>query len=263
MIDWKTCPDNTRYFINEICNKITALLGQDFVGCYLHGSLAMGGFHPAKSDVDLLFVSKRPLSLETKQELTALMLGHSANPHPIELHVLTTEQLQSWQHPSSFDYHFSEGWRKKYEADSKLDISHLKDPDLAAHLMVTRHRGITLAGKAIEAVIPEIPQANYLDAILYDFNSCMEAITEDPVYSTLNMVRVWGYIKNEAILSKYEAGEWGSKTLSSPHSSTVEQAFNTYLNGEAATIAVPELIEFKDFINEKIETYIKAKEIRR
>ena len=44
-----------------------AILPNDLVGVYLHGSVAMGCFNPLKSDLDLIVVAERPLSDPVKR----------------------------------------------------------------------------------------------------------------------------------------------------------------------------------------------------
>ena len=42
--------------LKEFSQKIKTFLNHQYVGVYLHGSLALGCFHPQKSDVDVLLV---------------------------------------------------------------------------------------------------------------------------------------------------------------------------------------------------------------
>ena len=44
------------------------ILGDNLVGIYLHGSLAMGGFTPDKSDIDLIVVVNNPPSHDEKRK---------------------------------------------------------------------------------------------------------------------------------------------------------------------------------------------------
>jgi hypothetical protein len=49
-------------------------LGDDLVGVYLHGSLALGGFNPQQSDIDFLVATDDELAAEQVQSLDALHL---------------------------------------------------------------------------------------------------------------------------------------------------------------------------------------------
>src|SRR3972149_5000748 len=103
---WQGCPQETRAQIETFVGDVQTLLKANLIGAYLHGSLAMGCFNPRRSDVDLLFVTQRGMSLETKHDLTRLLLAQSANPHPLELSFLTLVQLHPWQYPTPYDYHY-------------------------------------------------------------------------------------------------------------------------------------------------------------
>ncbi|MFY2158011.1 nucleotidyltransferase domain-containing protein [Cytobacillus firmus] len=48
--------------VNHLLEEVKLLLKDNFKGFYLHGSLAMGGFNPEKSDVDILIVTYHSLS---------------------------------------------------------------------------------------------------------------------------------------------------------------------------------------------------------
>ncbi|HEY1489131.1 MAG TPA: nucleotidyltransferase domain-containing protein [Micromonosporaceae bacterium] len=61
------------------------------IGAYVHGSLALGGFRPERSDVDLLIVISDPLPVERQRRLGEALLG-SAYPligTALELSVIT------------------------------------------------------------------------------------------------------------------------------------------------------------------------------
>ncbi|HEX7022497.1 MAG TPA: nucleotidyltransferase domain-containing protein, partial [Trueperaceae bacterium] len=138
-------------------------LTDDLVGIYLHGSLAMGSFNPARSDVDLLVVTDRPMGLEVKRRMMALLLDRSKKPAPIEISFLCAPNLRPWRFPTPYDLHFSEDWRQRYEADlahgawRQEPDGERTDPDLAAHITVLNRRGLCLWGKPIADVFPEVP----------------------------------------------------------------------------------------------------------
>ena len=46
--------------LSKFTEETRNILGDELVGVYLHGSAAMGCFNPAKSDLDLLIVVKKP-----------------------------------------------------------------------------------------------------------------------------------------------------------------------------------------------------------
>jgi len=204
--------------LKEFQRGLLDALGESLVGIYLHGSLAMGGFNPARSDLDLLVVTERPLTAESKRRLIAVLLQLPGKPRPIEISFLSRGDLRPWRHPTPYQLHYSEDWRSRYEellcteAWREQNEQQLTDPDLAAHITVLRERGVCLHGRPIREVFPEVPRADYIDAIVRDLHWAKERLAEDPVYFVLNACRVYAYLKEGRILSKAEAGAWAAST---------------------------------------------------
>ena len=53
--------------LNVLLPAVQAILGNRFVGLYLHGSLAYGGFNPETSDIDFLVVKIGDPVLQIRQ----------------------------------------------------------------------------------------------------------------------------------------------------------------------------------------------------
>ena len=51
-----------QFILDKIVNTSKQIFGEELTGIYLHGSLAMGCFHPDKSDIDLILVIKDSVS---------------------------------------------------------------------------------------------------------------------------------------------------------------------------------------------------------
>src|SRR5690606_28823668 len=135
-----------RDFLDSLISEIRRQTEVPVTGVYLHGSLAMGGFNPKRSDIDLLVVTKDPIAWETKKKLVSLFLSRSSRPYPVEISFLNLSQLGTWQFPTPYDFHFSEFWRERYEHDESeglgINAEEKTDVDLAAHFMILNHRGI-------------------------------------------------------------------------------------------------------------------------
>ena len=53
---WTTCSKVIQSEVNTLRTELQRLLGQNLLGIYLHGSLALGGFQPSRSDIDVIVV---------------------------------------------------------------------------------------------------------------------------------------------------------------------------------------------------------------
>lgn len=219
-------------FAERLAADLAVILGGDLVGVYLHGSAAMGCFNPDRSDIDLLVVIHQALSPARRHAIAELMLVRSGAPYPVELTVLTTEQLHPWRHPAPFDFHYSEMWRGSLAqqlAEGKLHSVPLTDPDLAAHITTLRARGRVLWGAPIHEVFPAVPEADFRQAILADLEWIGHHSTQ--IYGVLNACRVLAYLSGQGVRSKAEAADWALQHLPAAHRATITKALSAYRNG--------------------------------
>lgn len=236
------------------------VLGENLVGIYLHGSLAMGCFHPERSDLDLLAVVQHPMNAETKRSIVELLLRVSGKPSLIEISFLSQRDLRPWRYPTPFDLHYGEDWRSRYEQDltsgcwRKWNEERRRDPDLAAHIAVTRRRGICLYGKPIADVFPEVPRADYVDSIVQDFHWAKECLEKDPVYFVLNACRVLAYLKENRITSKAEAGDWAASALPERLRQIVTTALEVYRGDREEAAFDPEILaQFEAYTERQVK----------
>lgn len=245
-------------YLNKLKDAIKNITGENFIGIYIHGSLAIGGFNPDRSDVDLLVVVKHSLNISTQCELAKFMLANSNDPYPIEISFLTQTQLESWAHPSPYEFHFSEGWRQSFEREllteqyEAINNDHKVDPDLAAHLTILTHRGICSEGPPIDDVFPVIPRAHYLSSILADYQDCLKNVETDPVYCVLNLIRVYWYVKEEVISSKLEAGEYGLTSFPQEYKETIRKVLESYKGNRVKEFHKEELTRIRDYLQSEI-----------
>ncbi|WP_236560920.1 aminoglycoside adenylyltransferase domain-containing protein [Pontibacillus sp. HMF3514] len=252
-------------FIFNLQKEITKIINDDLVGFYIHGSLAMGGFNPNSSDIDVLVVTENSITVQTKRELAKLFVKHSNSPYPVEISFLNKDQLKDWKHPCPFDFHYSEFWRERYEKDL-LRETHIylngeinTDPDLAAHITLTNNKGICIVGKPIVEAFPLIPRTDYISSILGDFKDCIENIEEDPIYCTLNLIRVFWYLKEGVICSKQEAGNWGISTFPEEFSITVKKVAECYAGHKHTyDLEKDDLVLLGNYISDNVQNLLKS-----
>lgn len=257
---WETCPSEVKDFVFNLQSNIKQILRDDMIGFYIHGSLAMGGFNPKKSDIDVLVVNTKTIKVDVKRKLAQLFLRYSKSPFPIEISFLNIDQLKNWHHPSPYVFHYSEFWRERYESDLFNETSNFlngkvnTDADLAAHITITKYKGICIDGKPIDKVFPIVPHSDYISSILGDFQECLANIELDPIYCTLNLIRVFWYLKEGVISSKQEAGKWGLLTLPKEMTNTIKKVIESYANEKNTyDFEKDELFLLKDYLLESVQ----------
>lgn len=257
---WKTCSSEIKDFVTHLLQKTKEILKDEFIGFYLHGSLAMGGFNSKSSDIDVLVITNKTMTVEIKRELAELFLNYSNSPYPVEISFVNMEQLKKWTHPCPFDFHYSEFWRERYQDDlSKGTFQYINgelsyDADLAAHITIVNHRGICLEGPPIIEVFPAVPRSHYISSIMGDFQECLENIEEDPIYCTLHLIRVYWYLKEGIISSKQEAGNWGLSSLPKEFNFIIQQVVNSYADeNEIYDLKKSDLLALRNYINKNVQ----------
>jgi streptomycin 3"-adenylyltransferase len=236
---WATCPPAVRSQIEQLLATIQEALLDHLAGIYLHGSLAMGCFHPEHSDLDLLVVTHQQMSVATKRALVEALLRLSRHPAPIEISFLAADHLTPWRHPTPYDLHYSEDWRSRHEQALATDAwrgwdeRRHEDADLAAHVTVTRARGICLLGQPIAETFPPVPPQNYLASIWGDFLWARGRAMRNPCYFVLNACRVAAYLLEGRICSKEEGGVWALNVVPEALRNPILQALEMYRGGES------------------------------
>jgi len=255
-------PESPRKQISKLLVSIPGILGNNLIGLYLHGSLAMGCFNEDTSDIDLLGVTQENIQLNNRKDLIDLLLSISKKPHPIEISFMRSTHLIPWHFPTPYSLHYSETWRTQYESDllgdkwTQWNLQENTDNDLAAHVTITRTRGICLLGRNIQTAFPRVPSEDYLSSIESDMTWAIERIDSDPVYAVLNSCRVYAYVKDGIITSKEEGGIIGKEYLPKEFHPIIETAIDIYRGKKISSNKINQnsVKELLEYIRTKIRT---------
>lgn len=226
-------------------------MGGNLVGVYLHGSAAMGCFHPARSDLDYLVVLRdEPADPVKRRFLDRVVELHRAGPAKgIEMSAVTESVCRHFVYPTPFVLHFSAAHLEAYQADPAGYLLRMRgaDPDLAAHFAVTRQRGQVLFGTPIRDLFAPVPDAAYWDSIRLDIQDAPARIQAQPLYLTLNLCRALAWRREGRILSKAEGGAWGLAHLPADFHPLLRTALADY-RGETAAYDSARLPQFARYM---------------
>jgi predicted nucleotidyltransferase len=239
---------------------VHAMLGDQLVGVYLHGSLAMGCFNPDQSDLDLLVVTYAPMSALTKRDVADHLLRVSRQPAPIEVSFLALTMLTPWRHPPLFNFYYSEMLRFAYARDlagegwRTWSARDQRDPDLSAHITVVRRRGLALCGPPPTEVFPPVPEEDYITAIIGDVAKALDRIYADPIYAILNACRTLAFLQTRRVYSKEEGGRWALEQLPATLRPLVQTALIHYRDaGHTGAFPVALLDAFRDYAQRELK----------
>ena len=222
-------------------------IGDELVAVILHGSLATGCFNERRSDVDLLVVTRGPI--EDREAVLSLLERESGSygepgwPRPLEVSTLTLAQLAEWADPPAYDLHFP--------GRPGPGV----DPDLPAHVWVARRYGLPLHGPTPKELLPDVPEEQYLAALLMDVRDAVAEGHDFPRYAILTLCRVWAQLETLEFQTKDSGTEWASAHLPDELQPLAERALESY-RGDGLDFPVGEadFRRFADHIVVRIET---------
>ena len=226
--DWGD-PAATETQIDFLIEGIRDVLRDDLVGAYLHGSAVLGGFRP-DSDIDVIVVSTRRTTVDEKRRLINLLLSISGRRaslrpgRPIELDIVVESEIRPWRYPPTFDFHYSELWRERFESGNLEPWTTPTNRDLASAVTMVLLGDKPLAGTQPAQVFDPVPRSDYVDAILRDIGTVDEFLPWDTRNVVLTLPRIWSAVATEAVYSKEGAANWALPRLPEEHRAILERA---------------------------------------
>ncbi len=227
---WETCSRVIQSEVRTLQTESQRVLGEQLVGFYLHGSLALGGFNPDRSDINIVAVTKQRIDIDLKHTLVSLLLRLSKMPCPVSIHFVAQHAIFPFQQPLPYDLFYREEVRERDQQAMRNDTwkhwndSTEYDPELTLIFTVLHLYGISLFGEPPVKTLPSVPEHTFRDALVTEVQTAQQSPLHDPISFVLNACRASAYLREHTILSKDAGGEWGleflPEQLSPSHSAT-------------------------------------------
>ena len=183
-------------------SSIDAIRPGLLVGAYLHGSAALGGWTPSRSDVDVLLIADEPCAGD------AALIGQSLLSHAghcpgrgLEVSVVSVAQARRPLAPWPFVLHMNTA------ADPSIVVSGdgvPGDPDLLMHYVTCRSAGWRLRGAEPKVLIGTVDDSVVLAYLADELGWGLLHATE--AYAVLNACRALVFLQDRLIVSKVEGG---------------------------------------------------------
>lgn len=187
----------------ERATGLVAAACDDLTGAYLHGSAALGGWQPGRSDVDMLFVTGGDVTARVAGALITALFGAAGDcpGHALECSVVAAGQARRTQPPWPFLLHVNAEPRR---ARAVIGDGGPGDPDLLMHYTVCRAAGRTVHGPPPAQVFGRVPRPQILAYLAEELTWGLAHAPER--YSVLNGSRALLYAEDGIIRSKLEGG---------------------------------------------------------
>ena len=200
----------------RLLTEAQTVLGADFAGLYLYGSLSSGDFDPRRSDIDFVVVTRDALSDTTIQQLAALHERLAASglkwAAKLEGTYITQAALRHYNptdgpFPGVNEGHFTVA-------------HHLSDWIIQRYVL--RECGVVLAGPPPDTLIDPVLPDDIRTAVRGILREWWQPMLKDPAlfrspeyqaYAVLTMCRAMHALDSGTVVSKPAAARWAQSTL--------------------------------------------------
>ncbi|HEV2661355.1 MAG TPA: aminoglycoside adenylyltransferase domain-containing protein, partial [Ktedonobacteraceae bacterium] len=233
--------------------ELRSLLGENLLGIYLHGSLAQGGFQPARSDIDIIVVSEQGIEPANQLTIVEMLLRLSKAPIPLDIYFLAKSAIFPFQQHLPYDLHYNERQREHYQVmlrrgEWQNDLDQ-RDPLLNVYLAILHTYGIVLAGKPIAETLPIVPDQTLRESLVAATLLARDERLQDLVSFVLNACRTLAYLREGTLISKEEGGIWGETHLPEQYAALIHQSLALY-RGDRLSRPVGRVVldEFAEYV---------------
>jgi len=192
-----------RAYAATLTAQLAAALDGALTAAYLHGSAALGGWTPERSDVDILFVVRDDISAAAAAEAGRTLLSAAAGcpGRCLECSIVTAGAAARPAPPWPFVLHV--GFRDG-EQVLRMGAERDGDADLLMHYAVCRAAGVALAGPPPRAGIGAVGRAVILGYLAAELGWGLANAPEN--YAVLNACRALVYLNEGRIVAKVAGG---------------------------------------------------------
>jgi predicted nucleotidyltransferase len=218
-------------YVNEavelLLKNVRTLLGDKFIGLYLHGSLASGDFDPGHSDIDFLVVTTKPIPKEMIPDLETMHMRIRDGG------VEWAKKLEGTYLSKRMIYRFRPSKRRiPYLNEGRFFLTN-QGEDWVINRNILREKGIIVAGPPIHPMIAPVTTDDIHRAIIQELTKYWTPKLIDSEwlkppghqpYIALTCCRVLYTLKHGALKSKLFSAHWALKTLDKEWVDLIENA---------------------------------------
>jgi hypothetical protein len=187
-------------YLKELARRARAVLGDELVGVYAGGSIALDAYREGRSDADVAVVVRSPPTRAAKDAIVAA-LRHESLPCPARGLELVVYRLGA----SEFELNLNTGERMPFRVDYEPDPA--ESHWFAIDRAILRGRGVPILGPPPEEVFDALPREELLPIVAQSLRWHLggEAQPDDAV---LNACRSLRYARTGEWTSKTDAARW-------------------------------------------------------
>lgn len=213
-----TLYEEVNQILNLLLGHVREVLANQFIGMYLYGSLATGGFDPKTSDIDFAVVTQGILPKETVAKLESMHQRIWANPSK------WAAKLEGSYLPKDLIRRHDPNGPPCPTVNEGGFLLDVRGSDWIIQRHVIRECGIVLAGPAPKSLIDFIPPEEIRQAVIGLLHEWWFPMLDDPAwleergseyhaYAVICMCRALHAIQHGVIISKPASARWAKSQM--------------------------------------------------
>lgn len=239
-----------------LLKNVKAILGEQFIGMYLYGSLSSGDFNPETSDIDFLVLTKDTLPENSIRGLEEMhkqtWAGSLKRAGKLEGAYVPLKLIRR---------HDENGVPCPTVNEGRFYVDSLGS-DWIIQRHVVRECGVVVEGPDPKSLIDSVSPDDIRGAVLGILTEWWFPMLDDPAwlrehdeayraFAIISMCRVMHALEHGTIVSKPKAVEWAKAGLDDPWKSLIEKAV-AISNHEKLDMALDETLDFIRFTRKQI-----------
>lgn len=215
-----------------LLSEVHSVLGIEFVGLYLYGSLSLGDFDPGSSDIDFVIATIRDLPRALVDDLATMHRRIAASGLP------WARRLEGWYIPLAALRRFDPARSRHPTIGLDWDFGYGRhQADWMIQLHIIREQGVAIWGPPPTSLIDPVTPAQLREAALQNalgfWAAQVESDTAEPewlrtreyqAFAILTMCRILYTLQSGEVVSKPVAASWAMAALDPAWTPLIEQA---------------------------------------
>jgi hypothetical protein len=237
-------PEEVAAYGREVAAILQEVLGDDLVGAYYVGSIALGGYVAGESDLDVVAVSERAIPDREKPSLVEAVFDTTASCPACGLEFTLYRRDVAGSSPAAADFEVNVNGGPRMARAIHLEPRAEPGFWYVLDRAIAHRCGVVICGLPPAEAFAEVSRRLLLDAMIESmrWHRKHERAT---LYSVLNASRAWRFAAEDALGSKVEGAAWARERWSSPG---VMDAAVDLRHGRAATLDAAEVDALLDHV---------------
>jgi Aminoglycoside adenylyltransferase, C-terminal domain/Nucleotidyltransferase domain len=202
-------------FGHAVVAMLGSMLSDELVGAYFVGSIALGGYVPGQSDLDIVAVTRHHVDDDTKKALAEKLVETTVDcpARGLEFTLYRAEVASSPATDADFEVNVNGGPRMVRDVHLSSD----GEPPFWYVLdrAVAHRHGIAISGPPATEVFSDIPRSRLLEVMGESMRWHREH-EKATLYSVLNASRAWRFAVDDVLGSKLEGASWARRRWGVP-----------------------------------------------